>query len=71
MGIHDRDWYKEWQQKKDGYTEKATFRISETQRQKDQRNREWWRFYYRVIIHLFALIGFLSVTKKYLVMLLS
>ena len=43
MSADNRDWYRDWWRKKTGYTEKAAFRMSETQRQKKERQRAWWR----------------------------
>lgn len=43
MSADNRDWYRDWWRKKTGYTEKAAFRMSETQRQNNERQRAWWR----------------------------
>lgn len=43
MAADNRDWYRDWWRMKMGYTEKSAFRMSETQRQANERQRAWWR----------------------------
>ena len=49
MSADNRDWYRDWWRKKTGYTEKAAFRMSETQRQNNERQRAWWRFGFKLV----------------------
>ena len=49
MSADNRDWYKDWWRKKTGYTEKAVFRMSETQRQENERQRAWWRLGFKLL----------------------
>lgn len=52
MASDNRDWYRDWWRKKTGYVERADFRVSEADRQKAKRAREW-----RVVFVKLGLLG--------------
>lgn len=70
MGIHDRDWYQEWWKKKMGYTERADFRVPESEFRARKTPSPWPRAVFKTTVHLLAIFGFLTLVKKYLVPLL-
>jgi len=41
MGMDDRDYYREWWRKKQGFTEKAPFRLPASYRQQKQTLPHW------------------------------
>lgn len=43
MAADQRDWYRDWWRKKTGYVERANFRISEGERQRNNFRRAWRR----------------------------
>ena len=60
MSFHDRDWYIDWLRKRDGYVERATFRVPDRQRQRDQNAATWRRLAVRclgiVLLLVFAVM---------------
>jgi len=66
MSADNRDWYRDWWRKKTGYTEKAAFRMSETQRQNNERQRAWRRLGVKLALLGLLLIGLPQMLKWWL-----
>lgn len=49
MGMYDRDWYRDWVREREGYTERADFRVSQAEYQRGKRRKEWLSFAWRVV----------------------
>ena len=66
MSADNRDWYRDWWRKKTGYTEKAAFRMSEMQRQANERQRAWWRLGFKLALLVGMLLTLALVMKWWL-----
>lgn len=65
MGYEDRDWYRDWWRKRQGYVEKATFRVPEAQRQREANAAIWRRLALRVL-GIVLLLVFLVMVRRLL-----
>ncbi len=63
MAADNRDWYRDWWRKKTGYVERAGFRISEADRQRQKRATEWRRIFIKSAIFLAAFIAFVVLKR--------
>ena len=54
MASDQRGWYRDWWRKRTGYVERAAFRISEADRERERRAAAWQR-------NLWGLVGVLLV----------
>jgi hypothetical protein len=63
MAIDTRDWYRSWLNKKDGYIEKAAFRISEGERAR-QKHAAGWRRNFLAAGAAVALVTIAAVAKR-------
>lgn len=43
MGVHDRDWYRDWWRKKTGYVERASFRMGDHEVRRALHRASWRR----------------------------
>lgn len=65
MSTENRDWYRDWHRKQQGYTERGDFRISEATRQKRQTRRAWRRVLVRITWQLGAVALALYLAKSH------
>lgn len=70
MGIENRDWYRDWHRERNGYTERADFRVSETQRQRRAHRAAWLNVLKRLGIGMLVIYGALAAFKNHVLPLL-
>ncbi len=63
MGTENRDWYRDWWRKKTGYTERADFRVSESQYRAKRRRSDWRKFWLRAAKITFLLYALALMPK--------
>ncbi|MDD2547348.1 MAG: hypothetical protein PHI55_13865 [Burkholderiaceae bacterium] len=56
MAADNRDWYRDWWRKKTGYVERARFRMSEHDYQRQQRAAAWRKNFAVLAVVLFAIL---------------
>ncbi len=65
MGKEDRDWYRDYWRRRDGYTERATFRVSEKERQRMARRKAWQRSLTNVALWVIVIFALLHILKNH------
>ncbi len=66
MASDNRDWYRDWWRKKTGYVERASFRVSESDRLRMRRRREWKLLFIKAFFCLVLLVGLIKAARIYL-----
>lgn len=65
MASDQRDWYRDWWRKKTGYTERAHFRISFGEHQRNQYRGAWRRNWIAVGM-VAGVIATVAIAKRFL-----
>lgn len=63
MAADNRDWYRDWWRKKTGYVERAAFRVSEKDREREL-IRKAWRRNFAVAGAVVLAIGAVGIAKR-------
>ncbi len=63
MAADNRDWYRDWWRKKTGYVERAGFRVSEADRQRQLHAKAWRSVLLKALI-LFLILAAVVVAKR-------
>lgn len=65
MASDNRDWYRDWWRKKTGYVERAGFRMSEADRQRQAYVRAWRSIFFKVALILAVFLVAILI-KRYM-----
>ena len=63
MAADNRDWYRDWWRKKTGYTERAAFRISAGELERQKHRSAWRRNFIGAALFMVALFVAITVFK--------
>jgi hypothetical protein len=63
MAIDSRDWHRDWWRKRTGYVERALFRISEGERER-QKFRAGWRRNFLAVGAAVTVVALIAVAKR-------
>ena len=66
MASDNRDWYRDWWRKKTGYVERAGFRVSEADRQRQKYVSEWRAIFRKLALFVLAVVVFVVVKRTML-----